>query len=118
MEEALNAPGMDVHRARAIHARHSARLQDTLDRLMAQTRNGQARTALGPWNDAVQQALGIDNLQLVEAHPMTVDLPVQTEDHIRDHLQPGRPELRGGSHMMVNGDRPPPTGQIGIGLTP
>lgn len=118
MEEALNAPGMDVHRARTIHAQHSTRLRETLDRLMAQTRNGQARSVMGPWNEMVQGSIGIDNLQLVEAYTQDLELPKQTEEHIQNHLKPGRPELRGGSHMMVNGDRPPPSGQIGIGLTP
>ena len=77
MEHALTAPGMDVERARTIHALHVAGLEETLDDLMAATRKGQAGTVLGSWNATVLAELGIDNLQLVDALPTNVDVPVQ-----------------------------------------
>ncbi|MEX1132192.1 MAG: carboxypeptidase-like regulatory domain-containing protein [Flavobacteriales bacterium] len=76
MEQALNEPGVDVERARMIHTVHSKRLSDNLDDLMAQTRKGQARTALTSWNEKVEEALGINNFVLLEALPTDFDLPV------------------------------------------
>jgi hypothetical protein len=62
MEVRLNVPGLSLQEARTIHAEHSIRLKATTQHFLRETRYGEDREALGPWNDRVKAALGIDNI--------------------------------------------------------
>jgi hypothetical protein len=79
MKERLDAPGMTVERARRIHAEHEARLRDTLDTYVRRTRRGGDMALLHQWNREVKEALGINNLMLVEPRQHVHDfLPLPT----------------------------------------
>jgi hypothetical protein len=62
MEVRLNVPGLSLQEARTIHAEHSIRLKAITQHFLRETRYGEDREALGPWNDRVKAALGIDNI--------------------------------------------------------
>jgi len=62
--EHLEAPGMDVVRARALHAEAEAAMERTADRYIKDVRLGADRIALQRWNDRVKAELGIDNMAL------------------------------------------------------
>jgi hypothetical protein len=64
LEQRLNAPGVTLERARALHAEYTARLQGLTDRYMQETGSGEKFEGLLPWNARVKQILGIDNLKL------------------------------------------------------
>lgn len=79
MKERLDVPGMTVDKARRIHAEHEARLRDTLDTYVRQTRRGESMALLYHWNSQVKDSLGINNMRLVEHPPLEHDfLPLPT----------------------------------------